>query len=86
MRDQTLGSSEGDVCSHAVPFPFKPLLQFKAAVAKALTPNPTLCPLGWPNCRSLGWGWGGECPGRCTKDLTPSGDISFPGMCALLKV
>lgn len=59
MRDQTLGSSEGDVCSHAVPFPFKPLLQFKAAVAKALTPNPTLCPLGWPNCRSLGWGWEG---------------------------
>lgn len=37
---QTLGSGEGDVCSHAVPFPFKLLLQFKAGVAKALTPQP----------------------------------------------
>lgn len=71
---QMLGRSEGDVCSHTVPFPFKLLLLFRTGVAKALTPTPPLA-MGLAHLPAL-WGWFKE--GRISRVLC-QGPHSFRG-------
>lgn len=84
---QMLGRSEGDVCSHTVPFPFKLLLLFRTGVAKALTPTPPPGHGAGPTASPLGLVQRGEnFQGFVPRPPIPPGDVSLPGMRVHLEV